>query len=269
MESQQSTMTNATATLTAATELQQSLTTVMGPCPDGHGTVDSATLQQEITALGTPPATRASDADKQAYAAKITELINKHTKEQSQQAYKQAADQATQALSTQIDKIKEAAQTTLQACEQEGCEAEQAQPQAQTERNKAIKAYNEDIKTITSLMKQIDNLEVTLQGINMQINTLHADTNTEDPTAHADRLDKLHKMRRNFTEQKTILQQDIINHYDSAISRRGKTKDTLIDLQIPKDITRNLRDVCVMKLLILFIFTFLVYIDHFLVFIDE
>jgi hypothetical protein len=60
-------------------------------------------------------------------------------------------------LSSQVDKVIEAAQCTLEGCENEAAPGEQAQNNTHSERLKAIDKFNEDIDTVTGLMQQIDN----------------------------------------------------------------------------------------------------------------
>jgi hypothetical protein len=87
------------------TELQTGLATVMGPAE--AGSLDQQQLSEQLQELGPPPSRSASAANKQEYMDKLAAAMQHIVQAQTQQAYHTATEKAKQAVTCNVQKIRE------------------------------------------------------------------------------------------------------------------------------------------------------------------
>jgi hypothetical protein len=211
-------------------ELQTDIATVMGPAM--AGTPDSQQLQDILSKVGPPPARSASAQEKAAYMKKMTDSM----KDMMQQAFAAAQQKTTQAVTLKMKDVQDAVNATVTQCEQDLLQAKTLNTTdgGDNSTNKAADTFTASIDSVTSLMKLVDAQDTRLKTVNLKINMAYSALNP-DGTGDTETIDKQNTLRRNIQQQHTTLQREIISLYDSAF-RQTKSKTTLLDLNIPKDV---------------------------------
>ena len=212
--------------------LKTDLATVMGPA--NAGSLDHQQLADIILKLGPAPGKQASIATKQNYSKQLAAAIQKKTQEQAQSEYQSAKDKLNQAIDDSVQKVRDAVRTTVEQCGQDN----RTQGQQDRQTNTAIQIFQASIEAISSMLVQINTHQTTLKGYNNKLNcaynTISEDINA-DNAGITERINQIHTMRRNIQDQINTLQTDIVRHFDNTFNP-SKSKTTLIDLSIPKDV---------------------------------
>ena len=215
----------------------------MGPAgADPAGTLDLDQIRNIVLNIGPIPGRNTGLASREEYVSNLATAIQNQMKDKAVLDNQATHDKFSTAFNTNATKVRESIQATVKQCEQFCKESANSMQDNRNNTNMmAEQVFTESIQAVTEMMDLITKHETTLKGLNTRLNKAYATLSGDehsDPSATAivsDDINRVTGMRKYALEQIKMLQQDIVNHYDSAF-RQTKSKTNLIDLSIPKDI---------------------------------
>ena len=112
-------------------------------------------------------------------------------------------------------------------------------PDVSKTKQQAIDRFNQSIKVITAIAKQLQTHEQTINKLSEKLTTIYntSDVSTEEV---GNEITRLQSIRKSVEQERSHLERAILEHFDESI--RGRTADakkTTIELKVPKQLEKG------------------------------